>query len=219
MKFSTLNFENNPNVGLFAFATDKFCIVNSLFRKRDANLVHKVLKVPVYDASVLRTGFAGMFISGNSKGAIVSNELHEDEIGRIEGSVDVLVLDTRQTAIGNLMLANDRGCVISKELADHRKEISRFLGVDVRVGTIAGLDLVGSLAVCNSKGCIANKSISEKERKAIESVLGVPVLLSSVNFGNQWIRSGLVANSNGFIAGDRTSGPELGLAAEALGFV
>lgn len=219
MKFATLNFENNPGIGLFAFATDGFCVVNRLFRKKDVNLIHKVLKVPVYEVSVLRTGFAGMFISGNSKGAIVSDELHEDEIAHLKRSVDVLVLGTRQTAVGNLILANDRGCVISKELGKHKKEIADFLGVETRVGTIAGLDIVGSLAACNSRGCLAHKSISEKEKNLIEKTLGVSVLPGSVNFGNQWIRSGIIANSNGFVAGDRASGPELGLAAEALGFV
>jgi translation initiation factor 6 len=219
MKFSTLSFENNPNVGLFAMATDSFCLVGRFPRKRDTNLMQKTLKVPVYEVSALRTGFAGIFLAGNSKGAIVSNELHDDEIERMKRHVAVLVLDTRQTAIGNLVLANEKGCVISWELEEHKREIASFLGVETRVGMIAGMDIVGSLAACNPRGCLAHKSISEKEKNLIEKTLGVPVLPGSVNFGNQWIRSGLVANSNGFIAGDRTSGPELGLAAEALGFV
>lgn len=219
MKFSTLNFENNPHVGLFAFATDRFCIVQKYIRKKDAKLMQSVLKVPVYEASALRTGFLGIFAAGNSSGVIVSDRLEEDEIRQLKASVDVLVLETRHTAVGNLMLANDTGCIISKELEGHMKEISEFLGVETRVGTIAGMDIVGSLAVCNSRGCLVHKAISERERKLVEKTLGVPVMPGSVNFGNQWIRSGLIANSNGFIAGDHASGPELGLAAEALGFV
>lgn len=219
MKFSTLNFENNPNIGLFSFATDKFCIVQKFIRSKDAKLIGNVLKVPVYQASALRTGFLGIFAAGNSSGVIVSDRLEDDEIRQLKANVDVLMLETKQTAIGNLMLANDKGCVISKDLEAHAKEIRDFLGVDTHVGTIAGMDLVGSLAVCNSKGCLAHKAIEERERKLIEKILGVNVLPDSVNFGNQWIRSGLIANSNGFIAGDQTSGLELGLAAEALGFV
>jgi translation initiation factor 6 len=219
MKFSTLNFENNPNVGLFAIATDKFCIVKKYIRKKDAKLMQNVLKVPVYEASALRTGFLGIFAAGNSRGVIVSARLEDDEIRQLKAHVDVLVLETKQTAIGNLMLANDNGCVISKELEAHAKEIRDFLGVNTRVGTISGMDIVGSLAVCNSNGCLAHKSISEKEKNLVEKMLGVLVLQGSINFGNQWVKSGLVANSNGFIAGDRTSGAELGLVAEALGFV
>jgi translation initiation factor 6 len=219
MKFSTLNIENNPNIGLFAFATDGFCLVNNLLRGKDAKLMQSVLKVPVYRATALRTGFLGIFAAGNSKGAIVSDKLEDDEISQLKANIDVLVLDTKQTAIGNLMLANEKGCIISNELREHARKISQFLGVDTHVGTIDGMDLVGSLAVANSRGCLVHKLISERERKLVEKVLEIPVLPGSVNFGNQWIRSGLVANSNGFVAGDRTSGAELGLAAEGLGFV
>ncbi|MCX6818094.1 MAG: translation initiation factor IF-6 [Candidatus Aenigmarchaeota archaeon] len=219
MKLTTLNFENNPNIGLFAVATDGFCLTGKFIRDKDAELMASVLKVPVHKLSVLRTGFLGIFCAGNSRGVVVSDKLHDDEIAELKKKTQVLVLDSKQTAIGNILLANDRGCIISKELEPLRNQISKFLGVETRVGTIAGLDLVGSLAVANSNGCLVHKAITEKEKALIEKTLGVSLMQSSINFGNQWIRSGLVANSNGFVAGDQTSGPELGLISETLGFL
>ncbi len=219
MKFSTLNFQSNPNIGLFAFATDKFCLMSRFLRGRDAKLLGNTLKVPVHQASVLQTGFLGIFCAGNSRGIIVSDKLYDDEIAQLRHQVDVLVLEARHTAMGNLILANDKGCIISKEIGEYRKAISDFLDVETAVGTIGDMELVGSLAVANSKGCLVYKEASEKEKKLLEKILGVPVLPGSINFGNQWVKSGLIANSHGFIAGDHTSGAEMGLIAEGLGFV
>jgi translation initiation factor 6 len=219
MKFSTLNFQSNPNIGLFAFVSDKLCFVNRFIRKKDADIIARVLKVPVYEASVLQTGFLGIFIAGNSKGIIISDRIYREEIDHMLKNAEVLVLETVHTGLGNMILANDKGCIISKELEEYGKDISDFLGVEAKTGTIGGMDLVGSLAAANSKGCLVHNSASEKEKKLIEGLLDVTVSPGSVNFGNQWIRSCIIANSNGFLAGDQTSGPELGLIAETLGFV
>jgi translation initiation factor 6 len=219
MKFATLNFQNNPNIGLFAFATDSFCLANNFIGEKAAALIHKTLRVPVHRTRMLGTGLIGIFAAGNAKGIVISDRIHHEEIAQIKKKCDVLVLETKHTAMGNLILANDRGCIISKELEGLGQDIEAFLGVETKVGTIAGMDLVGSLAIANSKGCLIHKAATTKEKELIGKTLDVAVLPGSVNFGNQWIRSGLIANSHGFVSGDRTSGPELGLVAETLGFV
>lgn len=219
MAMTKLNFESNPNIGLFAFATDKFCMASRFIRNKDARIIGDMLNVPVYRMSVLQTGFLGLFAAGNSRGVVVSDKLYAEEISEMRKNVPVLALEAKPTAIGNLMLVNDRGCIISEELRNHANEIQNFLGVETRVGTVAGMDLVGSLAVANGKGCLAHKAVTESEKKLIEQTLGVTLAVGSVNYGNQWIRSGLIANSQGFAAGDHTSGPELGLISETLGFV
>jgi len=219
MKIAKLNFQKNPNIGLFAFATDSFCLVNRFIRNKDINLIKNVLKVKVYKTSVLGTGLIGIFTGGNSNGIVISDRIYSEEIEEMQRNFDVLVLETKHTAFGNLILANDNGCIISKDLKKHKKDIRNFLGVDTRIGTIGGMDLVGSLGICNKNGCLVHKSITEKERELVEKTLDVNVSPGSVNFGNPWIKSGLIANSSGFLAGDQTSGPELGLITETLGFV
>jgi len=219
MKIAKLNFQKNPNIGLFALANDGFCLVNRFIRKRDIDLIKNVLRVKVYQTSVLGTGLIGIFTGGNSQGIVISDRIYDEEIEEMQRNFDVLVLETKHTAFGNLILANDKGCVISRDLKNYRKDIRNFLGVDTRIGTIGGIDLVGSLGVCNSNGCLVHKWITKKEKELIEKTLDVNVSPGSVNFGNPWIKSGLLVNSNGFLAGDQTSGPELGLISEILGFV
>lgn len=219
MKIAKLNFQKNPNIGLFSFASDGFCLVNRFIQKKDINLIKKVLKVSVYQTSVLGTGLIGIFTGGNSKGIVISDRIYNEEIEEMQRNFDVLVLETKHTAFGNLILANDSGCIISRDLKNHKKDIRNFLGVDTRIGTIGGMDLVGSLGTCNRNGCLVHKWITKKEKNLIEKILEVNVSPCSVNFGNHWVKSGLLVNSNGFLAGDQTSGPELGLITETLGFL
>lgn len=219
MKFSKLNFQKDPNIGLFSFASDKFCLVNRFLRKEDIKIIKNVLKVQVYQTSVLGTGLIGIFTAGNSKGIVISDRIYNEEIEEMQRNFDVLVLETKHTAFGNLILSNDKGCIVSKDLEKSRKDIRDFLDVETRVGSIGGMDLVGSLAICNSNGCLVHKSITDKEKTLIEKILDVPVSLGTVNFGNPWVKSGLIVNSNGFLAGDQTSGPELGIVTETLGFM
>jgi translation initiation factor 6 len=219
MKIAKLNFQKNPNIGLFSFASDNFCLINRFVQKKDLSMIRKVLNVPVYQTSVLGTGLIGIFTAGNSQGIVISDRIYDEEIEEMQRNFDVLVLETKHTAFGNLILANDKGCVISRDLKSYRKDIRDFLGVETRIGTIGGIDLVGSLGACNSNGCLVHKWITKKEKELIEKTLDVNVSPGSVNFGNPWIKSGLIANSNGFLAGDQTSGPELGLISQTFGFV
>jgi translation initiation factor 6 len=219
MKISKLDFQRNPNIGLFGFATDSFCMLHRIVKKRNLELLEKTLKVRIVQSNFLGTSMAGIFLTGNSKGVVLSDRLYEDEISHIRKQTDALVLETRHTALGNLVLMNDKGIIISGEIKKHGKAIGKFFDLPVHVGTISGEPLVGSLGIANNKGCLVHKNIRGSEKKAIEKTLGVPVMQGTVNFGNPWVKSGIIANSSGLLMGYLTSGPEMGIVAEALGFV
>ncbi|MBN2101338.1 MAG: translation initiation factor IF-6 [Candidatus Aenigmarchaeota archaeon] len=218
-RIERLDFQGNSFIGLFSFASDSLCIIGRGASAKHTEILKAVLKVDVIETTFLGTELAGIFVAGNSRGVIVSDKLDEEEIELLKRKTNVLVLSTRYTALGNLILCNDSGCIISDELEKFSKKISDFLKVTVKTGTIDEINLVGSLGVCTNKGCLVHKNIRDAEKKRLEDVLKVPVDTGTVNFGSGWVRSGLVANSNGFIAGKDTSGPEMGNAAEAFGFV
>ncbi|MBN2042491.1 MAG: translation initiation factor IF-6 [Candidatus Aenigmarchaeota archaeon] len=219
MAIEKISFQKNPNIGLYGFSTDKLCFLGGSVKEKVIKTIEKSLGVPVIKASMLGTPLVGIFAAGNSKGVIVSDTVFEKEIDSVQKHTDVLVVETNFTALGNLILCNDHGCIISGEIEDHRNDIKKFLGVPVRVGTIAGMDLVGSLAVATNKGCLAYKMIETKEAGMIGKTLNVNVDVGSVNFGNYWVKSGIIANSSGLLAGEQTSGPELGICSETFGFL
>lgn len=216
---SQLDLQGNPNIGLFSFSSDSLCITGRGISDKDVREIEEILKTDIIRSGFLGTDLAGIFIAGNSKGIIVSSRLDEDEILYLKEKTDVLVLDSKETAIGNLILANDKGCVISETLKKFSKDIENFLGVTVKTGKIAGINLVGSMAAASNKGCMVHPDATDEELKSIQDTLSVPADRGAVNFGGKWIGSGLMVNSNGFIAGKDTTGPEMGHIAEVFGFV
>ena len=64
--------------------------------------------------------------------------------------------------------------------------------------------------------------ISPKGTNLLEIYLVYPpinIYRFRTNFGFPFVKSGLIANSNGYLAGSRTTGIELGRIDEALGFL
>jgi translation initiation factor 6 len=127
-----------------------------------------------------------------------------------EMGLNFAVLKANETAIGNLILCNDKGCIISDMLSRFRKEISDALGCEVETGKIAGLDIVGSCAAASNVGCLCHREAKEEELKRIEEILKVKTDLGSVTYGTPYIRSGIIVNSKGAVVSEPTTGAELG---------
>ncbi len=219
MHVAKMDVYGNSNIGLFGFANDSFCLVGNVFRKKEIKILKDVLKVPIIKTTLVGTSLIGIFSVGNSNGILIPKNSYEEEIKVLEKKLNVLVLETKFTALGNLILTNDNGCIISKKLKKEKETIENFLRVRVEIGEIAGLDLVGSLGIANNKGCLVHSKATKEEIKLIEKILKVPVKPGVVNFGSPWVSSGIITNSNGFVVGNLTTGPEIGNIDEALGFL
>jgi len=127
-----------------------------------------------------------------------------------EKDIEVEIIKDKMTALGNLILANDYGAIISPMFSQKTsKKISDILGVEVVEGKISNLSYVGSLAVATNRGVLAHPSISDEEERLIREVLKVEVFTGTINNGSPFIKSGLIANSFGAIAGSLTVGREL----------
>jgi translation initiation factor 6 len=124
------------------------------------------------------------------------------------------------TCLGNILCLNDKGAIVHPEA--ELVIVSRIedaLDVDVAHGTIGGIKTVGMAAAVTNKGGLLNPNASEWEIKKVKDVLKIDVLTGTVNFGNDMVGTGLVANSKGYIVGEGTTGFELGVIEDALGFV
>ena len=216
--FLKASFSGDANIGLHGFASDKYAFLG-MKTKLDAK-IEEALSVKAAHSSMLYTPFAGIFCAGNSHGVVVPKIMKEYEFHEIKRVFDnVLVLDTDYSAIGNLILLNDKGVILSPFLQKHKKEVADFFNLPVEVTKIGGTNVVGSIAVATNKGCLAGPLIKENEISLLEDVLKVQLGVGTVSFGSNFVRSGIITNSNGFIMSDTSSGPEMGRASEALGFV
>lgn len=125
-------------------------------------------------------------------------------------------MKTKFTAIGNLLLCNDKGVIIGKPLEKYKERIERCLGVDAVCMTIAGMNTVGSCGIATNDGCVLHRDVNEKEIEVVERALGVEVGLGTANFGSPFVGSCAIANSSAVAVGESTTGPEINRFMEAL---
>jgi translation initiation factor 6 len=225
MRVAQADFSGDRNLGLHAKSSDKFCLVGSLVTEKDAEVLEKVLKVKIVRASIFNTEFVSIFSAFNSNGIVLPKLVFDSELKSIKTlakkfDMNVSVLKTKYTAVGNLILCNDNGCVTSNLIPNSdRKNIEDCLGAEVTSSTVAELDNVGSCGLATNKGCIIHRDASEDEIKIIGDALKVPVDIGTANFGSPFIGGCIVANSNGVVMGNQTTGPEIARIMETLQLV
>jgi len=216
-----MDFNGNPNIGLYAYANEKFCLVGKDISAENAKKIAKVLGVPVHRITMCGTSLIGVFVTGNSKCILVPSIAFEEELAVLDKlKIDYKVLETKLTALGNNILVNDKGCLVNPDFSkEERAKISEAFGVDVKKGKIAGLDIVGACATYNDKGIVIHRDIISKEADAVTELLGLECTNGTVNMGSPYVKSGLIVNSKGFIVGNLSSGPEIQFVDEGLGFI
>ncbi len=220
-----LDFHGDPNVGMHGLATDRFCLVGRCATEAQINEIESVLGVPVIQAGLYGTDFVGLFAIATSEKVLISDVIYDSELKSLAEKlkkigVDVDVISTEHTALGNNILINGRSGIISKvfdkKAVEHIKKA--FPNVKFEQYDISGLSIPGSLGVVTQTGGIFSPNISEANIKKIENLFGFEIGLGTVNLGNPFVSSGIIANSNGVIVGSSSSGYELSRIFESLGF-
>ncbi len=215
------NFNGNPNVGLYGFATDSYCLLSKEVNKKLVKQIEEVLKVPVHQIDICGTSLIGAFLAGNSNSLLVPSIAFDSELEQLKKlKIPFTVIDTKHTALGNNILCNDNGCLLSTDFKKEEVEaIQKVLVVPTERGNIADLRIVGACGTSNTKGCVLHRDASDEDVKLIESLLKVRCETGTVNLANPYIKSAIIANSNGFIIGDLSGGPEINHIDEVLGFL
>ncbi len=212
LKFLKAKFNGDPNIGLYGFATDDYCLLGTEPSKKVLADMEKTLKTKVLITTVAGTELLGLFAAGNRHGIILTKIVEDFEISKIKKNLglNVVVLNSRETALGNLILCNDKGCLIPIKLKRFKREISDVLDCDVDTGAIADFDIVGSVGVANNNGCLCHSEAREEEMKKIEELLKVKVDVGTVGYGSPFLRPGIIVNGNGLLFSETSTGPEIG---------
>lgn len=214
-----LSIRGVPLIGLYIRVTDEAAILGVRDEKAES-LLREHLDVDVVVTTIAGSELVGALAAANSNGVIVSSHITKKEIERLSKVFEVHVVDTQMTCLGNILCLNDRGAVAHPEIESVIVEkVTDVLDVDVARGTIGGVKTVGMAATVTNKGGLLNPNATEWEIKKVKDLLKIEVVTGTVNFGSDMVGTGLVANSKGYIAGEDTTGFELGIIEEALGFL
>jgi translation initiation factor 6 len=212
-RFVRMDFNSDPNIGMFGFATDTYCLLGMSLSKKVIDKLEQVLQVKVKTAQIFSTELIGLFCSGNDHGIVLTKMAEPEEIEQIKSlfpKLNILVTPTDITATGNMILCNNNGAIISPLLEKYKDKISKCLNCPVEISQIGDLDVVGSAGIASSKGCLLHREATDEQVELIEKILKVQTDVGTVGKGNPYIKSGIIVNSNGVIVSEESTGPELG---------
>lgn len=214
-------FYQNSNVGLYAYASNKYCLLSSMVPKKLEKDLQQVFKVPLVRTNLCGTALNGIFAAGNDNCLLLPHIALDNELVILEkNKINFKTILTDHTALGNNIVANDQAALISPDLEEHRSEIKKALKVQqVKTFTLAGIKTIGSLIVLNDKGLVVSKLASDRELSQLENYFKIKATKATVNLGNPYISAGIITNNHGFVFGQRTGGPEAVHLDEALGFL
>jgi len=211
-KFLRTKFNGDPNIGLYGFATDDYCLLGLEPNKKILRQIKTTLKSNIKFSTIAGTELTGLFIAGNRNGIVLPKIIEKYELKKLKKLFDLNfeIIKSRQTALGNLILCNDKGCLISTNLKKFKKIISDVLGCEVEIGTVANLDIIGSVTSTNNVGCLCHRETTEEEMIKIEKILKVKVDVGTVGYGSPFIKSGIIVNNRGIVFSEFSTGPEIG---------
>jgi len=160
----------------------------------------------------------GALVTGNSNAVLVPHTIRDYELSRLQPYSRVVVVESKWTALGNVVLANDRGALVHPAASE---EILGAVGDEMKLqpvrGTLGSLSFVGALGVATNKGAMLSPNTLAEELIVSKAALRVETDLSSTNGGVSFVKSGILANSKGAVVGPLTRGAELMQISRILG--
>jgi len=216
----TITFACDPNIGVFARVVGNGAIIPPESPEEFRHAVKESLQVEVIETTIQGSTIIGSLVAGNSRGIVVSGLASEEEISLLEKHRKVFLLSDTMNAAGNVIMANDTFAAVHPDMPESvAKAIGEFLEVEVITLVLGGVKTVGMAGVASNKGVIVHPRATAAQIKKIEDIAKVPVGTGSINMGSGLIGTGLMANDTGYLAGNATSGFELGRIEDVFGFL
>jgi translation initiation factor 6 len=202
----------SPNVGIFAKSNDSIVLLPFGYAETKSKKLVDYLEVEPIFVSIAGNRLIGPMVVLNNNGMILPSIASDDEITYLKQvtGLNVARLDSKLTAIGNLISANDHGAIVSPLFkGEFDKQIADILGINVHTMAIADFNQTGSMLVSNNHGAGIHPKASENEIETVSSILKVDVEPLTINGGIPYLSSGIICNSKSLVVGSITTGPEL----------
>ena len=209
----------SPNVGIYTKCNDSFVFLPNGFATTKANNLSEFLQTDYLFASLANTRLLGPLMVVNNKGILLPRNCLDEELMHLKKStgLNVDILETKHTAIGNLICVNDRGGIMSPIIPNEFvKKVEDVLGIEVVQKKIAGYHQAGAMVVATSHGGIIHPDTEEDDIKIFSDILGVELEPATINGGTPYLASGILANNKSLVVGTLTNGPELVMLTKAF---
>jgi translation initiation factor 6 len=201
-----LEIERNPYIGAFGITNEEITLLSVDFTEEKKKIVGDTLSTEVFLTTIARTNLIGILTAGNSNGVVLPYNVEDYEISKLKKfDIKMGILSTKFTALGNMILCNDKGAVISGKLKKEAKLIEDTLDVETFVSDPNNF---GSMGLCTNNGSLVHPSLSEMV-DGLEKALKVEVDIGSANRGVYYLGMCVLANTKGALVGNLSTGPEI----------
>ncbi|NQU98478.1 translation initiation factor IF-6 [Candidatus Woesearchaeota archaeon] len=221
MTTSLMTFNKNPNIGLYAFATDKYVLVGREVASNTVKELKRIFEVPVHKINIAGTSFIGVFIVGNEDLILVPSITFESELKELTKlKIKYEVFQTDLTCLGNNIALNKNGMLVNSDFSDNEiKRLKDIFKVPVKKISIADTETPGACIAMNKGKALIHRDATTTETKTIEKILKVKTIPSTINMGVPYLKSGIICNKNGLVIGEISGPAEVMNAEEGLGFI
>ncbi len=207
---SKLSIFGSPYISVYVAVNNSFAIVPKGISQDKKRKIEKTLSVDVFETMLDGSSLIGSLMVMNNKGAIITNFADERDILFLKDKLNVLFIEDKINAVGNDIITNDKAALVHVDFdRETVKMIEDALDVEVVKGKIGGIKTVGTAAVLTNKGMLVHPETKESEVNFLKNLFGVPVYLTTANYGSKYVGAGVVANDYGAIVGENTSSVEI----------
>ena len=216
-----INLTGNPNLGVYISVNDEVAIVPFNLPVEMEPVMKEALEVDIIRTSIAGCNLNGALSVGNSNGFVVSPYINDRELEVLESAgLNVAMLPGKYTAVGNILAVNDNAAIAGPNIGEETiKVIEDTLKVPVKIYPFADSKIVGSASIITNKGALLHRDTLSDEMDFIEEFFKVEGNIGTVCKGMPLVGACGIANSNGVMVGESTTGPEMARIEEALGFL
>ena len=220
-KVSLMEFESNPNIGLYMFVNDKFCLLGVNVDSAKKKEIENILNVPVHIVTVLGTELVGVFVAGNNDFLLLP-DMSENELEKIrkigeDAKMKVIVLNDKLNTIGNNICVGDKIILVNNDYtASLINVLKEETGYEIVKFKNPEFKAAGALIIHSNGKYFVSQEVNESE---VKPILDKIASVGTVNKGGCFVASGVVGNSNGLILGSACSTVEIQNIVEAFDFV
>ena len=216
-----INLTGNPNLGVYISVNDEVAIVPFNLPTEMEPIMKEALEVDIIRTSIAGCNLNGVLSTGNSNGFVVSPHTTDREMEILEDAgLNVARLPGKYTAVGNILAVNDYGAMAGPNIKEETiKVIEDTLKVPVKIYQFADSKIVGSASIVTNKGALLHRDTLSNELEFVEEFFKVEGNIGTVCKGMPLVGACGIANSNGVMVGENTTGPEMARIEEALGFL
>jgi translation initiation factor 6 len=210
-------FFGNPTLGLLGLCAEDVCYLPPEIPLKQAERIAKTLGVHTKKIILYNSYLIGLFSAANAKYFFVPGTVEEEETKAIEEmplGKTVIRIQSVLNTLGNLILCNDKGCILSPYFREKKHYFEEKLGLKTSISTISDLPFPGIGAYATNNGCLVHEKALDAEVEIIEKTLGVKVVRAE--FYDGFPGTEILANSKGILVPKTIKGQAMAEIQEAL---